>query len=187
MASRSRTTRRARRFRAGKREYVWSTVTGTFPGVGTPMTQVPLVTRFDWARNAAGTGGLEKGAVIQRVVGNITFTQPAPAAVTFLEELTNCYAGLLVRDEDDASGVDLTIDAFQENWMQMWSGQTYYAVNNVVTLAWAVREQLSFNVDVRVKRKLTTEDELGLYLGSLPTVGTNADAFFFLRTLIALP
>jgi len=186
MAKQSR-TRRSRRFSVGKREYVWSTRFGVQLSVPTAGVFQPelLVDRNDWARQTAGT--LEKGAVIVRVVGNVHFYMPAPAAVTYLREEASCFAGLLVRDTDDASAPDVNTDAFEENWMRLEHGYMSREVNNVVTLAWALETQVNFNWDVGVKRKITSEESLTLQLTSIGSLAATPACVYLLKTLIQLP
>lgn len=186
----------SKRFRAGKREYVWSTThvpffgTGIVPGL---MDEITLVTRIDWARNELNTQILEKGATLVRIVGDVHYTINE-VTVGDLKAIGDSHFifGVLKRDEDDASVLDINVDAFGEDWMHMQSAYLTYANVSVATLSRAWGELCcSRHVDIRVKRKLTSDEKVSAFFTrsvglSTPDPG-NAYVGFTLRSLIQLP
>jgi len=170
----SRTSRSRRRFRRGKREYIW--VTGlrsdTLQTDGV-ADQLPLVTRIDWARDATATGHLEKGCLVRRT---LIWGMVAQAG---LEEgsgaSTAVFAAVRKKDEDDVAVLDLGVDMLDEDWYQSEWLHTYHESSVVATLTW-MADAASFQRfawDTSVARKLTTEDQIEMSVaatGGGPTV-----------------
>lgn len=183
----------SRRFAFKKREYIWATISSAGPGLtqgGTIFDEFILVSKGDWARDASLTAHLEKGATLLRVVGDVWFySSPATPADERGQTKVQCIFGLLKRDEDDASPLDIAVDAYSEEWMTLQSFQLadFYDPVATLTAGWGER-RAGAHVDVRVKRKLTSEDTVkACFLANRVTLGTDTDVAFLLRALIQLP
>lgn len=188
-----RTKRRfSRRASGRKREFIWATSSGvlTLTQGGTAFDEHVLVSKTDWARDSASTTTLEKGATLQRIVGDVTFFVDAPdmASVRGITRVQTIF-GLLKRDEDDLSLVDVSVDAFAEPWLQLES--RYIAIYFDATPTFATSNgatAVHIPVDVRVKRKLTSDDVIkAMFLPLRQNLGTDVSVSFLLRSLIALP
>lgn len=177
---------------AKRRELIWVTsqVAQLPLLLGTVFTETTLVSKTDWARDATNTSNLEKGAVLLRVVGDVHFFQDAAAqsAVRGITRAFNIF-GVLKRDEDDVSPLDVAVDAYAEPWMHLESRQfaTYY--DPTPTLATANGQTVwHVPVDIKVKRKLTSDERIQLCLQSQAlNLGTDVSASWLLRMLIQLP
>lgn len=189
-----RSRRPFRRMRFKGREYVWMTISGAAPLTqgGTTFDEFVLVSRNDWARDPANTATIEKGATLVRVVGDVWFkAMPEDHSVASVRGITDveCYFGLLKRDEDDLSALDISIDAFGEDWMHLHAEHLAVIYSPVATLTagWGANVA-GRHVDVRVKRKLTTEDVVkACFLPVRANLGTDVGVSFLLRALVQLP
>jgi len=188
--------RGVRRFRAGKREHVWVATVGTVvnPTPASTVEWVPGGVRFllggDWARTALTRNQLEKGAVATRIIGELVFNFPPETAPTVAQAAEQLVWGIRKVDQDDVAALDSALDFFNEDWMQ--TGQAYVAMGNsiVATLTWADYSQgiVRVPIDIRVKRKLTTEDDLALDIATVFGSGAfGPSCNFYLRTLVTLP
>lgn len=189
-----RTKRSGRRFRAAKREYVWATayspgiVISNFNGF---FDEIPILSKADWARESSSASNLEKGATLVRVVGDVHFTMVQAIAGLPAEADATCLFGLMKRDEDDATVLDANVDAFSEDWMHLSTGYIGYANVSVATLsrAWGTLSW-SKHIDVRVKRKLTSDERVSAFFAENPSTFGSAitmQATFLLRCLVQLP
>jgi len=189
--NRSRTFRSRRRFRRQKREYIWTCVNvlNDLTNLNGSCDAFPIVVRDDWARDPANTATLEKGAVLLRVTGDVRATTDngsgtyAPAGSSFVW-------GIGKFDEDDATVLTLTSSFFGEDWMQVRAG-TCWPNAAAATLS-PVPHQTFAGVDIRVKRKLSTEDEIRFVFGGFEFAGgsstTNKLSMSYeFRSLIQLP
>lgn len=186
--------RSSRRFRRAKREYVWTTVWAEdIPIVqGTNFDLAsPIVLGSDWRRGVS-PAVIEKGAVLVRVVGDIAFhANPADTAAfrTFLRQ--TCTWGLKREDQDVVEALDVTMNAFEEDWMHLEQCKLWGFRDPTATLAtMGGRFEVARSFDIRVKRKLTSEDIVSLYVGASPgTAGLQTDVAWtgFFRSLIQLP
>jgi len=190
MAKRS-TRRFSRRFRAGKREYIWASVFVTHDLVllNGSADAFPIVLRDDWARDPTNGATLEKGAVLQRIIGNVRVSSdngsgaPSPGGASYIWSLGKF-------DEDDAQVLSLTTSYFGEDWMHCEAGSLDR--NNATTVAFAPQVSRHHALDSRVKRKLTSEDEIRIVFGGFTGTGgvSATDSLqldYFFRSLIALP
>lgn len=195
---RSKTRRsRSRRFRVAKREYIWA----TFEAFRIPLTQggtvfdalFNIVTPTDWARDATNLASREKGAVLQRIVGDVWFhLSTAAGGIAGLRNFTRAdlVHGWMKRDIDDLAPVDQALDAFQEDWLQLHLEALDTIFDPTPTLTfWGGPTSVHRAVDIRVKRKLTSDDVIQ-YL-ALQTAGAGlqnaCDVSVHFRSLIALP
>lgn len=155
------------------------------------MDNFIVVDKNAWARDATSIQSLEKGAVVQRIVGDVWFH----VATTDIASLRNFSRkditwGIAKRDEDDTSIPDVAVDAFREDWLQLHMECISTAFDPTPTLAWWGGElQVHRNVDIRVKRKLNSEEQLLLFVCDIAGAGLqNASTMSALfRTLIKLP
>lgn len=188
--------RGSRRMRRGKREYVWVTSFGSVfaPGDGISRTAV-LVTPADWARDPSATATLEKGAVLVRVVGDLCVSYEADNAPPNAVDVNYWTAAIRKHDEEDVNQPDFGAGSgFNEDWMHVEFGNVQRTVESVATLTWAAADFSSMDrrkVDIRVKRKLNSDENVSLYFGTIPPgagdPATELSLFYGLRALIQLP
>lgn len=192
----SKTRRYARRFRRAKREYIWVTnlVENRRLVQGTNMDFIQaLVAGVDWQRGAAPLGSrLEKGAVCLRIVGDVhVHIDPTDYASVRAFARQQFVWGIKREDSDITEVLDLSTNAFEEDWMHLEAPKLYSVVDATPTLALAVSVNtiVSSHVDIRVKRKLTSEDFISLYCAADPVAGLQTDVAisFMLRCLVQLP
>lgn len=184
--------RRRRSFKRGKKNYVWASVFVTADQVAlNGVTDAfPIVLRDDWARDPTNAQMIEKGAVLERIVGNVRCRAITIASATVSAGGASYIWGIGKFDEDDAQLLNLTTSYFGEDWMRLEAGSI--DSNNATTLAFAPQVSWRHEVDMTVKRKLTSEDEIrfcfGGFSGLTATVSTDillVDYFF--RSLIEVP
>jgi len=189
--NRTRTFRRSRRFRRQKREYIWVCVNvlRDLQNLNGVADAFPIVVRDDWARDPTRSTTLEKGAVLLRVTGDIRVSTDNNAG-TYAPAGSNFVWAIGKFDEDDTHALDLATDFFNEDWLQLRAG-TCWPTASSASLS-PVPFALFPGVDIRVKRKLTTEDEIRLvfagyeYDGTSSTTNKLAMNYEF-RSLIQLP
>lgn len=193
-----RSIRRRRRFRAGKREYIWTTALGLrVPLTGGAITTLDsvanLVAGSDWNRGSAVAGfQRQKGAVLQRIVGDVWFQVDTSGGVASLRQRTaaDLVFGFLKRDQDDATAVDIAVDAYEEDWLQLYDDQLDTIFDPTPTLTfWGGSLNCHRHIDVRVKRKLTTDDVILFMAQAIAGSGLQnaVTCSFQLRSLVALP
>lgn len=194
---RSRMHRRTRRFRANKREFVWVRAMGfnaaidTVSGTGI-LTELILVSAADWARGGPAAGTLQKGctlvrSIVQWCVREVPDVSPPLTTMQAAGVLT-----LRKVDQDDSAVLLSSTDLFDEDWMRLehWSVDAAYALTP--TLTWADRSgaRQRGEWDSKVKRKLTSEDQIRFGAaadvgGTTPTVALVCD--FLAQFLLQLP
>lgn len=190
----SKTRRRTgfRRFRSQKREFIWAStyiiadatlLDGTSDGLN-------IVEPDDWARDIANVDVLEKGAVLTRVIGDVFFRTDNGSGTVSLGGASYLW-GIRKTDFDDSSIPAIPTTWFQEDWMHTEAGQI--APNNAVTSAYAP-QPFSYHrgLDIRVKRKLTTDEKVEFLFAGFPVTGVaSATEFlvadYYFRSLIQLP
>lgn len=186
--------RSSKRFRRAKREYVWTSTFSAGPGLtqgGTVFDEVTIVSPLDWQRGQIPAAGVQKGAVVVRIVGDVWFFQDPSGDVANLRSINNdlCTVGVLKRDQDDTSVLDINTDALAEDWMHLEQVRidTFYTPTATLTAGWG-QPNARVHLDMRVKRKLTTEDVIKLcLLAERRNLDTEVNASFLLRSLIQLP
>lgn len=184
--------RSRRTFRSGraKREHVWVRAAGRqiLTQGGTVFDEFGLVTAADWIRGTAGD--LQKGATIVRIVGDVFF-QTDPSAVANVRNFARaqCYFGLLKRDKDDTSVLDLAAGALGEDWMHLHSNQVFQFYDPTPTLTgYGLQVQGQTHIDVKVKRKLTSDDVIKVCMLTVrEALETDVNAYIMLSALIQLP
>lgn len=192
--------RRSRRFRRGKREFIWTSVIApeialTQTSVGAPSWPadvMQLVLPADWER---GTLSMQKGAVLLRIVGDVVFYSDTNggglAALRAANQRFNSLV-ILKRDVGNSAAVDFlagTPPALDEDVLHAESGRFDWFFENTPTLSWANGvNQTHFKLDVRTKRKLTTNDQIVMGLLTLrENLDTDVAASVQLRSLVQLP
>jgi len=192
MPSRSRRSfRRRRHFRGGKREYIWvaTFVTADEQVTTGAVDEFPIVQRDDWARNPSAVEVLEKGAVLVRIVGDIRIRTDngsgtvSPAGASYA-------LGIRKVDEDDSTILDLQTNFFQEDWL--WTRGGSIPPNNATSSAYAPQPNWRHEVDIGVKRKLTSEDEIRFSFGGFEADGNDVGTTllsvdYYFRCLVQLP
>lgn len=186
-----RSTRNTRRFRRSKREYIWSSVFVTHDLVllNGGVDAFPIVTRTDWARDAANAQTIEKGAVVKRIIGDVRVRTdngagaPSPGGASYIWALGRF-------DEDDAQVLNLASSFFGEDWLHTEAGSI--DANNATTVAFAPQVSWRHHMDSKAARKLTSEDEIRFCFGGFTAVGGSSasDSLvvdYFFRSLIQLP
>lgn len=192
MAKPSRTFRRRRWVRRGKREYIWSCVNVMHDLVllNGQCDAFPIVVRDDWARDPARTSTLEKGAVLLRITGDVRVGCDNGSGTYSLGGAQFTW-GLGKFDEDDSTVLDLANSFFGEDWMQVRSGTCWPNAPGTTTFAPQPYDQFRA-LDIRVKRKLSSEDEIRFVFGGYTYVGgsSGTDSLvmnYEFRSLIQLP
>lgn len=183
-----RTTRRfGRRFRRAKKELIWvSTLTEYTTVLSSGLSpSLVILNRNDWCRDPAQLTTIEKGAVLLRVVGDVIVEGPVGEDV----QAMNVLWGLLKRDEDDSTVLDITTNWFGEDWMhlEMGSVATITPSSSTPTMGAGMQR---WRVDSRVKRKLTSEDTINFEVAvtaSDASATRSALISHFFRCLVQLP
>lgn len=188
---RSRFRRGRRSFRTSKRELIWVTTYGSQQVLADgSFSAVTLADASSWARNA-GSGILEKGCTVLRVVGDVCCTLDADASPPATEEqqaVCGVWAG-----EGGAAPTGLSTGGLDEMWMHLEQFQLRQVLSSVATLTWedGANALVQRRWDIKVKRKLTSLDVLRFFLASTPGAGGSAgsavNAYFTLRVLLQLP
>lgn len=181
-----------RRFRAQKREFIWVStfVTADLQVTTGVCDEFPLVQRTDWTRDPNNTETLEKGAVLTRIVGDIRVRTENGSGTVSPAGASYCL-GIRKVDEDDATVLDLGVDFFQEDWMWVKGGSI--PPNNATSSAYAPQPNWRHeSIDIRVKRKLTSEDEVRFAFGGFEANGNDTGTTllavdYFFRALVQLP
>lgn len=188
--NRSRSFRRRRRVQRGKREYIWTciNVIEDLVNLNGACDAFPIVVREDWCRDPTRGTTIEKGAVLLRVTGDVRVSTDNNAG-TYAPAGSNFVWGIGKFDEDDTQVLDLATNFFGEDWMQVRAGTCWPTGTGVLApQPFAVFPA----VDIRVKRKLTSEDEIRFVFGGYEYNGasstTNKLAIHYeFRSLIQLP
>jgi len=192
MANRTRTFRRRRFVKRGKREYIWSciNVMGDLVNLDGDCDAFPIVVRDDWARDPARTSTLEKGAVLLRVTGDVRVSCDNGSG-TYSPGGAQFVWGIGKFDEDDSQILDLANSFFGEDWMQVRAGTCW--ANAAGTTTFAPQPYAQFpGLDIKVKRKLTSEDEIRFVFGGYEYNGGSSTTsklvmHYEFRSLIQLP
>lgn len=186
--------RRARRsFRRGKSNYVWTSLVFTGQAnVGTGIVVAALVDGNDWAR-VADNVSLERGAVLERIVGYL-----APFADVVRSEATD-FIGSMVRlaiihdtelgFNNAVAGVgDLDLAAtYVENDILWTHGWGFGGAQNTDAPAQAFAFPPSTQVDIRVKRKLTSDSVIYTVIQADQVAGYGKRIGGVLRALVRIP
>lgn len=156
--------RRTRRFRRAKREYVWVRAqfeSNPLPNSGAAEEFV-CVSAGDWARSGPASGTLQKGCTLVRSIVSWSVFLPPDDAPASAEEGDNGFIGLRRCDQDDAAVLTAGTDFLDEDWMHTDWWQAWRVTALVPTLTFADHSGSFFRRvwDSKVKRKLTTEDEI---------------------------
>lgn len=189
--SKRRSMRRRRWFRGGKREYIWvaTFVTADEQLLTGAVDEFPIVQRGDWVRDPANTETLEKGATLVRIIGDVRVRTTNGAGSISLAGAS--YAlGIRKVDEDDNTILDLGTNYFQEDWL--WTRGGSIPPNNATTNAYAPQPNWRHEVEIGVKRKLTSEDEVRFSFGGFEADGSEVGGSamsvdYYFRCLIQLP
>lgn len=186
--------RARRRFRRAKHEYIWVTVQGevTPPGATGDAQEIVLVTGADWARTTAGAQ-IEKGCLLVRTIVHARAAFAPDSSPPNAVEHVWGIAGIRRVDQDDAATLNAGPGGnyFQEDWFCQEHFMLSQTISTVPTIAWVTEAaaQHEWRWDTKVKRKLTTQDEVRVSAAlSLDVSGTAAVGVFFgARLLLQLP
>lgn len=183
--------RRRTRSRVGKHEYVWTciNVLNDLTLLNGACDAFPIVVRDDWARDPARISTIEKGAVLLRITGDIRVTTQSDTS-TYAAAGSNFVWGIGKFDEDDSQILNLTTNFFGEDWLQVRAGTTWPTAANANIAP--VPFSLFPAIDIRVKRKLTSDDEIRFVFGGFEFNGTSSatnslSVSYEFRSLIQLP
>lgn len=184
--------RRNRRFRRGKQNYIWASVfvTGDQVALNGDTDAFPIVLRDDWARDPTNAQMIEKGAVLERIIGNVRVKAIDIAGATVSLGGASYIWGIGKFDEDDSQVLNLVTSYFGEDWMRLEAGTI--DSNNALTNAFRPLTTERHMVDMNVKRKLTSEDEIRFVFGGFTGVGGSSitqalSVDYFFRSLIRVP
>lgn len=180
----------SRRFRVAKREFIWITrfIVGQAIVKNGIADGIDLVEADDWSRDATNTESLEKGAVVTRIVGSVAFRTINGSGFPSTDGAAILW-GIHKRDEDDTSLPTIPTTWFQEDWMH--TQMEAIPQSSPTTPAYFPDQHRQHDVDIRVKRKLTSDETVNLWIAGFDSDGTTgADsivATYHLRTLLQLP
>jgi len=156
--------RSSKRFSRGKREFIWvrtEGITAALANSGATQEFV-LVNGATWGRAGPASGTIQKGCVLLRSIVEWSVAMPPDEAPASAVECDNGFIGLRRCDQDDGTTLVAGTDFFDEEWMHTDWWQCWRVTEAVATLTWAQHNQSVFRRgwDSKVKRKLTTEDEI---------------------------
>lgn len=184
--------RRGRRFaRRGKREFIWTStfVTRDLVALNGDTDAFPIVVRDDWVRDPANGDTIEKGAVLTRIIGDVRVRSETSGGSVGLAGASYIW-GIQKRDEDDTTVYDLASNFFGEDWMHLEASSL--PPNNATTVGFAPQPNWRHpQIDIRVKRKLTSDDIVLFVFGGYGADGNvstdNLVVDYFFRCLVQLP
>lgn len=189
--------RQVARFRRAKRELLWVRSEGTIGALAGSgqYDEAIVVTGADWSRGSTTDRGVQKGCVLLRSIVTWTAYMPPNAAPASEVEGDAGFIGLRRVDEDDLTALHSGTDLFTEDWMHLEWWEIDRQTHNVATLTYADRTHARWtrSWDSKVKRKLTTEDQIRFGAARsafLPTSFTENGTFyvdFFSQFLLQLP
>jgi len=173
-------SRSVKRFRRGKREFIWVRVqaeSNPLPNSGAAEEFV-FVNGATWGRAGPASGTIQKGCVLIRSIVEWSVCLPPDEAPASAVEGDNGFIGLRRCDQDDTAILTAGTDFFDEEWMHTDWWQAWRTTEAVATLTWADHSGSLFRRgwDSKVKRKLTTEDEIRFAVcrnNANPGVGAN--------------
>jgi len=182
--------RGVRRFNFKKREYLWISRFIIADGVvkNGAADGLDLIEKQDWARDATNTESLEKGAVVTRIIGSVAIRTLNGSGFPSTDGAAGLF-GIYKRDEDDSSVPTIPTTWFQEDWMhtQMFS----IPPSSPTSPAYFPEPHRQFELDIRVKRKLTSDETVNFFFAAFDADGsTGADtcyATYYFRSLLQLP
>lgn len=182
--------RRTRRFRSAKREYLWISrfIVADQVAKNGDADGIDLVEKADWARDATLTETLEKGALVTRIIGSVAFRTLNGSGFPSTDGAAGLF-GIHKRDEDDTSIPTIPTDWFQEDWMhtQMFA----IPQSSPTSPAYFPDQHRQFELDIRVKRKLTSDETVNFWFAGFDSDGTTGTdsivATYYFRTLLQLP
>lgn len=187
---------RRRFFRRAKRELIWTyvrvrdDVVDNSASIG--FIEYAIVTKIDWARDPTSTSNLQKGCTLLRIVGDVTISMPFNASPPDPARQVECMWVLRKKDEDDTTIYDST-DIWSEDLLHTEHCTIGFSLSAVATLTWQDGNQrfMRFPLDIRTKRKLTSDDEIVLAVGAQEIIATPGDGTVSvtaqLRSLLQLP
>jgi len=177
------TSRAAHRFKRGKRELIWVTVTanGSFVGVTTTPLEISLVLAGDWEPSLTG---YSKGATFMGARGWYQFAGAVGTTGTF-----GSVFGVVVKQDADEPLLNWNLaNAYNEADVLHTFGATWEqgAAAPAAATPYPAMLHAGIPLEIKTKRKLNSADMIGMYI----TTSTAATDFFFtgvFRSLIALP
>lgn len=181
----------SRRFRAQKREHIWVStfIIGDLQLMNGDGEGIAIVEPDDWTRTAVNLDVIEKGATLLRIVGDVAFRTDNGSGTTSLGGFTGLW-GLAKYDQDDASVPTIGNEWFGEDWIH--TRMVEIAPNNATTAAYAPQPNQRQEVDVRVKRKMTSDEVIRFWFAGFPANAVaSATEFavcdYYFRALVQLP
>lgn len=173
-------SRSIRRFRnpKTKRETIWTTIVASGVAAAIPGANLPLslVLPVDWVR---GTN-FERGAVLAGIRGWYSVSYAATSTFT----TPTWYMAIAKQEVDEVTaGQDWTISTPYNSEDVLWTDGGHISI---ATATPSSNLNLSRQLDVRTKRKLTSDDFIGI---SFMSLGASADWLIsgVFRALIVLP
>lgn len=192
MPSSRRTVRRrtSRRFGA-RRNFIWASVFVTADAnlMSGTADGIRILIGADWQRELS-VDSIEKGATLVRVVGDVAVRTETTGGTPSLGG-SHYIWGLQKNDEEDTTQPSLASDFFGEDWMHIRAGSI--PPNNATNIAYAPQPNWRHeSIDIRVKRKLTSDDVVTFWFAGVTAVGgtsaTETLVFdYMFRSLIQLP
>lgn len=189
--------RSVRRFRRAKKELMWVRVEGSVGALagGGNAIEALLISGATWARQGSPAGTVQKGCVLLRSIVTWTAYMVPSASPASAVEGDAGFVGLRRCDQDDQAVLNSGVDYLDEDWMHVdwWEIDAVYAVNPTLTWADRTNSRWTRTWDSKVKRKLTSEDDIRLSAArssAIPVSFTPNGTFyvdFFTRFLLQLP
>lgn len=183
--------RSKRRFRVGKREYMWTCTTALGGAIPSGGSTTALVDQTDWT-GVAATQSLSRGATLTRIVGwwlvqaNAGLSEDSAWASNCARQMiskntTEGLAALTTTPLNLASATSyVTEDVLYMDGMGFSAGQS----TDGITMG---SSQECQRFDIRTKRKLTSDDMIILSLDVDAATSFTSAARGVWRCLIALP
>lgn len=186
-----------RRFRRGKKEYIWITQqsTGVPQLEGTTTFYDILVAPEDWAQGeGASTANFQRGAVLERIRGWISVA-PDQGALSEDTILRQCWTGSIAKTSISAleEWVDLglTFGPALQGWYNeadiLWT-HGYAITGGQAPVVTDSKCGQTVQIDVPVKRKLTSQDVIvWATQEGVGNIELDARLSYVLRALVSLP
>jgi len=154
------------------------------------LVETPVVTGLDWSRG--GGFQLEKGCVaVRHILDYNVYWAPDDSPAAAVSECEG-YATYRRVDQNDSATINAAVDLFSEDWahLEFWRTSTTFSV--VPTLTWADTNDRVWRGrwDSKVKRKLTSEDELRIGFATAAVAGGGVSNVLFSglsQVLLTLP
>lgn len=189
--------RSVRSFRRAKRELIWVTSSGAFDAIppAGEFTLQKVLAPGDWSRGNLANS-MQKGAVLLRIVGSMDWYPELVATASGLGLYSSAVTAGFMKFPDDGEAIlpDIAGDGYAEDWLQLNQGLVERWQNDSGPPSIYGRKTHRWEFDIKVKRKLTTDDAIVMAWTEVPnvltggvTAGADPAFNFMCRCLVQLP